>query len=187
MRYPDVVFTVCLSSLCYNLMEANKQLRKQTEDVVTLLSTNDGDYAAACSLDFSRPPLYYDTFAVRDIAGAETVTQTWPYFSSGISRRAVILNEAAPVQSCWNGMVAMDAEPFHGSSPLRFRGIADGLAEMHLEGSECCLIHTDNPLSATKGVYLNPNVRVGYNIEAYEAVNSFFVWPTPLQRLKGIW
>jgi hypothetical protein len=28
----------------------------QTEDVTTLLSTRDGDYAAACSLDFSSYP-----------------------------------------------------------------------------------------------------------------------------------
>ena len=71
----------------------------------------------------------------------------------------------------------MDAAPFYKSAttttttPLRFRGIPDSLATSHLEGSECCLIHTDNPLSPQKGVWLNPNVRVGYDIHAYERVN----------------
>ncbi|PHH88669.1 hypothetical protein CDD83_7237 [Cordyceps sp. RAO-2017] len=32
-----------------------------TDDVLALLDTNGGDYGAACSLDFSHPPLYYDT------------------------------------------------------------------------------------------------------------------------------
>lgn len=67
----------------------------------------------------------------------------------------------------------MNAEPFYSrTDPLRFRGTPDSLAALHLEGSECCLIHTDNPLSASKGVWLNPNVRVGYNERAYDAVNS---------------
>lgn len=65
----------------------------------------------------------------------------------------------------------MHAAPFLDKArPLRFRGIPDSLAEHHLEGSECCLIHADNPMSHEKGVWLNPNVRVGYNDRAYEAV-----------------
>jgi hypothetical protein len=70
------------------------------------------------------------------------------------------------------GPVIMDAAPFYDRvSPLRFRGIPDSLAASHLEGSECCLIHADNPVSAQKGVWLNPNVRVGYNAPAYEYVH----------------
>ena len=70
-------------------------------------------------------------------------------------------------------VVVMDASPFHKSATqsLRFRGASDSLAEFHLEGSECCLIHTDNPLSTLKGVWLNPNVRVGYSAKAYDAVH----------------
>jgi hypothetical protein len=66
----------------------------------------------------------------------------------------------------------MDASPFYAStSPLRFRGIPDSLAATHLEASECCLIHADNMLSAKKGVWLNPRVRVGYSIHAYQSVH----------------
>jgi hypothetical protein len=66
----------------------------------------------------------------------------------------------------------MPTTPFLSqSNPLRFRGIPDSLALHHLEGSECCLIHADNPLSETHGVFLNPKVRVGYNRAAYETVH----------------
>jgi hypothetical protein len=78
---------------------------EQTEDVLTLMDTNGGDYAAACSLDFSKPPLYYDTFALRDIEGKAHVMQTWPYFKARGSRNALVSHvDAVPVTSCWNGI-----------------------------------------------------------------------------------
>ncbi|PWY93397.1 hypothetical protein BO94DRAFT_341677 [Aspergillus sclerotioniger CBS 115572] len=146
------------------------------DDVTTLLNTNDGIYAAACSLDFSKPPLYYDTFALRDSNGDEQVMQKWPYFRSAASRNALLALSPVPVKSCWNGMVAMPVGPFVSTSPLRFRAISDTLALSHLEGSECCLIHADNPLSQQQGVFLNPQVRVGYNPEAYTAVHPTGAW-----------
>jgi Cryptococcal mannosyltransferase 1 len=76
----------------------------QTEDALTLLNTNDGEYAAACAMDYARPPEYYDTFALRDADGAATFMQTWPYFRSSASRAAVKRNRPVPVASCWNGM-----------------------------------------------------------------------------------
>lgn len=157
------------------------------EDVTTLLATRKGDYAAACSLDFSKPPIYYDTFALRDSKGMKTAMLTWPYFYAGQSRNALFAEVPIPVQSCWNGIVVMDAMPFYQSKPLKFRSLQDDLAQLHLEASECCLIHADNPSSPKKGVWLNPNVRVGYNAKAYEAVNGIMPWPTSGQRLMGIW
>ena len=82
--------------------------------------------------------------------------------------------------------VAMDASPFYEQS-LLFRGIPDSLAMHHLEGSECCLIHADNPLSRTKGVWLNPGVRVAYNGPAYDAVNSKARWLSMYQILIWSW
>lgn len=77
------------------------------------MDTNGGDYAAACSLDFSEPPLYYDTFALRDMEGKGTAMQTWPYFKARASRNALVNNmDAVPVTSCWNGI---------GSTPLSLR------------------------------------------------------------------
>lgn len=81
----------------------------------------------------------------------------------------------------------MAAEPFVSSTALRFRGVPDSLAEFHLEGSECCLIHADNPLSRSLGVYLNPRVRVGYSPEAYRAVHPPGGWVSLSQIFTGIW
>lgn len=164
------------------------------QDLVTLLRTNGGTYAAACSMDFKNPPVYYDTFALRDDKGYKTTTQQWPWFQSGRARRAMWRGEAVRVKSCWNGIVAFDAAPFYasGSAPsvggsLRFRGIPDSLADYHLEGSECCLVHADNPLSRSKGVWLNPNVRVGYSAEAYEQVRTDTFPVSAYESITGTW
>ncbi|CAF9937791.1 hypothetical protein IMSHALPRED_000546 [Imshaugia aleurites] len=158
-----------------------------TEDVTTLIATRDGDYSAACSLDFAKSPRYYDTFALRDSDGHEAVTSTFPYFRSKASRNAIISGHPVPVQSCWNGIVAFDAAPFYDPNHLQFRGVPDSLALHHVEGSECCLIHVDNPLTQSHGVWLNPNVRVGYSPEAYAAIKSASAWPSMGQSLVGVW
>jgi hypothetical protein len=72
--------------------------------VQRLLDTRGGDYAAACSLDFSKPPAFYDTFALRDSEGHAAVMQSWPYFRSRASRDALKASEPVPVTSCWNGI-----------------------------------------------------------------------------------
>lgn len=80
----------------------------------------------------------------------------------------------------------MPAEPFTASN-LRFRGIPNSLAEKHLEGSECCLIHADNPISQANGVYVNPRVRVGYSVPAYEATHPDGPWLSSWQIFSGLW
>ena len=165
------------------------------EDVLTLLATHDGMYDAACALDFKSPPLYYDTFALRDSLGGPTAGLRFPYFRSADSRKSLLRGAPTKVRSCWNGMVIMDADPFRSSADssdgLAFRGIQDSLAEKHLEGSECCLIHADmaTQKSGAQGVWLNPCVRVGYSGEAYDGVHpgngAEFI--TARDYLGGIW
>ena len=156
------------------------------EDVLELLGTREGEYAAACSMDFSKPPVYYDTFALRDSDGHEAVSTTFPFFRSQPSRDAMVQGQPVPVRSCWNGMIAFDAEPFVSMEPLQFRGVKDSLAKSHLEGSECCLVHYDNPLSGQKGIWLNPNVRVGYTSDAYKKVHSSNgAWPSLAEAYMG--
>jgi hypothetical protein len=138
-------------------------------------------------MDFSKPPHYYDTFALRDASGHEAIMSTWPFFRDSASRRAMKSMSPVPVKSCWNGMVVMPAAPFTSKTPLRFRGISDSLAASHLEGSECCLIHADNPLTSQHGVYVNPLVRVGYSGPAYVAVNPIINWLSPRTILQGLW
>lgn len=167
-----------------------------TEDVLTLLGTRDGKFDAACALDFAdrKGQRYYDTFALRD-AGGEEALRTWPFFIDGMSRAAVKANEPVPVKSCWNGMVALRALPSYvASKAVKYRGAEDSLAVQHVEGSECCFIHVDlsdfmqSINRKTEGVWVNPNVRVGFNAEAYEAANPFFGrWPGAWPRVVGTW
>lgn len=84
-------------------------------------------------------------------------------------------------------IVAMPTDPFTSNPPLRFRAVPDSLAEYHLEGSECCLIHADNPLSQTKGVYVNPTVRVGYNGLAYDAIHPLRAWVSLQNVALALW
>ena len=84
----------------------------------------------------------------------------------------------------------MPASPFYQSpNPLRFRGIPDTLATYHLEGSECCLVHADNPLMPVSGVWVNPNVRVGYNEAAYQAAKVVpnRAWLSYREIVSGLW
>jgi hypothetical protein len=166
-------------------------------DVLTLLGTRNGEYAAACALDFHYATEgYYDTFALRDGLGRESVQRTFPYFGKGETRSAMLRGMPSLVKSCWNGMVAMDAGPFYGGSAgqetgLRYRGIDDSLAEKHVEGSECCLIWADMEANGDleKGIWVNPAVRVGYVKKAYEdthfGVNRDFISATVY--VKGVW
>ncbi|MCJ1466576.1 hypothetical protein MMC07_005196 [Pseudocyphellaria aurata] len=170
------------------------------EDAIALLHTRNGNYSAACALDFMNPPWnyvsgraslhpagMYDDFATRDSNGDVLGSHLYPYFSSRESKKAILAREAIPVQSCWNGIVAFDAQPFQSiPNPLQFRSIPDSLAAYHVEASECCLIHYDNPASATAGVWINPMVRVGYSWPAYAAVTAK-EWPTASELRWGPW
>lgn len=151
-----------------------------------MFNTRDNDYAAACSMDYKVSPLYYDTFALRDDLGLKTISLYWPWFQSPTARAEAELNAPIRVTSCWNGIVAFDAAPFHANPPLQFRGIDDSLADLHLEGSECCLIHADNYLTTERGIWLNPNVRVAYGVNAYYQIrtNRF---PNPFWAVVGAW
>ncbi|KAH0848444.1 hypothetical protein AYO21_02531 [Fonsecaea monophora] len=160
------------------------------QDVLTLLATNQGSFSSACALDFHLPPAYYDTFVLRDNERLATVQSIFPYFRSPESRESMLKGLPTKVSACWNGMIAMDSTPFYDG--LQFRALSDSLASKHLEASECCLIHTDmnltSPGSADR-IYVNPSVRVGYTVEAYNATHfgpdETFVSAT--QYVIGVW
>lgn len=82
----------------------------------------------------------------------------------------------------------MDAAPFY-EVQLHYRGIPDDLAKSHLEGSECCLIHIDNPMSRDRGVWVNPRVRVGYSCAAYAKVQyaAYSDWLTASRVFFKLW
>ncbi|EWC48789.1 hypothetical protein DRE_00094 [Drechslerella stenobrocha 248] len=203
-----------LAKLRNRLLEPLEQLQRQgrgafdrilflndvvftAQDVIRLLKTRNGNYTAACSVDFNKPHQYYDTFALRDSYGREAPAQRFPFFASGESQEAMMDGRPVPVKSCWNGMVAFDAAPFlRPQNPLRFRAVDDSLAVSHVEGSECCLIHADNAKHGfhsrqRAGVWVNPMVRVGYNFPAYQYQRlHMYSWPEYLISLPvrvGVW
>ncbi|KAH6896399.1 cryptococcal mannosyltransferase 1-domain-containing protein, partial [Coprinopsis sp. MPI-PUGE-AT-0042] len=156
------------------------------EDALTLLNTRGGDYGAACAMDFLIDRKFYDTFVMRDSQQRMVANQAqYPYFGAGPTREALLRGQPVPVTSCWNGMTAFDAKPFVSrTNPLRFRGVDDTLAQHHVEASECCLIHADNPESKRKGVWVNPHVRVAYHEDAYLLMRN---WPTLKDKVTGAW
>src|SRR5271154_6466060 len=162
------------------------------------MQTNEGHHAAACGLDYFRPHLFYDTFAMRDIDGNPMIAILFPFFPQGKTRQQLMAHSTKiELKSCWNGMgtpppplplfpfsnlpnlVSLNAAPFQNQSlPLRFRAISSSLSlqDGYLEGSEACLIHADMQAhwspSTPHQTYLNPLVRVSYTQSAYSAQNS---------------
>ena len=80
----------------------------------------------------------------------------------------------------------MGASAFYAYN-LTFGGVPESLASQHVEGSECCLIHAENPLSRTKGVWVNPHVRSGYSGLAYDLVNPNGPWLSLWTIVRGMW
>ena len=142
-----------------------------------LFSTNQGDYRAACAVDFIHGPLFYDSFATRDFDGYGLGRPLYPWFApvgSVISRNDVRRQtDAVRVRSCWGGMAAFEASFFQstteseprcrskaGCLPIQFRGSN----ESFWEAAECCLIFADieEQYGRSDRVFVNPYVRVAY-------------------------
>ncbi|KIH91342.1 hypothetical protein SPBR_01589 [Sporothrix brasiliensis 5110] len=170
-----------------------------------LFSTNQdaeghAQYLSACALDYKNPLLFYDLYAQRDAEGFSNGLPLFPIFSragKGLSRADMLAQtDAVRVQSCWGGMVAMQAaylqhrndslprpdfhkpgshviDPIHPTgivAPVRFRYEP----EIFFDACECCLLHADVSQAArvatepafqslSKGVFVNPYVRVAYD------------------------
>jgi Cryptococcal mannosyltransferase 1 len=149
----------------------------------TNAASGKAEYRAACSMDFSNPFKFYDTFASRDLEGYSMGLPIYPWFSSAgksQSRQDVFdQKDAVRVRSCWGGMVAFDAKFFQSSADefddLDTAGSIDGAnftgfrfrseADLFRESAECCLVQADiqSPESDDTGIYMNPYIRVAYD------------------------
>jgi hypothetical protein len=90
-----------------------------------LLRTNNGHYAAACGLDYFRPHLFYDTFAMRDIDGNPMIAIFFPFFPRGKTRRQLLAHSATvQVKSCWNGMGNLKSWIVTNNSVFKRRSIS---------------------------------------------------------------
>lgn len=161
---------------------------KPVDALQLLFSTNEGDYRAACAVDFTHGPLFYDTFATRDYDGYRTGHPVYPWFAhigSAVSRdRVRQQTDTVRIRSCWGGMAAFDASMFQPSPeiesrcgsgmsclPLRFRGSN----ESFWEASECCLIYADMEewYGHNGKVFINPYVRVAYTKRNFDLISLF--------------
>ncbi|CAM1506814.1 Fc.00g064550.m01.CDS01 [Cosmosporella sp. VM-42] len=154
-----------------------------TQDIMTLIDTHDGDFAAACSM----PRSHTNTLTLRDDEGKKPASSSWPWFRSLRSRTAAQERSPIPVFSCWEGLVIFDAAPFINEPALHFRTIDRRLTRQNLAASERCLIHAGNYLAA-RGVWINPNVRVQHYAEdpIPEGIAAIVaVWVNRLARWTG--
>ncbi|KAJ7816741.1 cryptococcal mannosyltransferase 1-domain-containing protein [Mycena olivaceomarginata] len=83
----------------------------EAESIVELLNTKGGDYDMACGLDFHNRGYVIRPLVLRDRLG-HLASALWPYFLEDTGFRAVMTNEPAPVFACWNGIIAVRADPF---------------------------------------------------------------------------
>lgn len=80
------------------------------ETVYKLLRTEHGQYDQVCAIDHIWIGVY-DTWVVRD-KNAKKLRPLWPYFLSSEDKATVARRGVVPVNSCWNGLTAIDARWF---------------------------------------------------------------------------
>jgi len=157
----------------------------------------------ACGLDFFPPSetnsvpctkdvaAYYDIWVGRDIQG-KRIHHCPPYINGEtLPHLAETMAQGlpVPVQCCWNGMVVMNAEPFHRG--LRFRHMdvkpsqrryytTFGKAEVPKEcsASECSLLCRDLWANNYTKVIMDPSVKVLYQEDKdYFYKSREEIWP----------
>ncbi|WRT63898.1 uncharacterized protein IL334_000824 [Kwoniella shivajii] len=79
-------------------------------DDTTGQQSDFGDYDQVCAMDFAISGLY-DTWVARDVCGTP-MRIFWPYVKDPTSIKKVIAEEPFQVSACWNGVTALDAQPF---------------------------------------------------------------------------
>ncbi|KAF3214766.1 hypothetical protein TWF106_008935 [Orbilia oligospora] len=144
-------------------------------DVLKLIIASNGK-TMACSVDMDGATLY-DQWVLRDSCGRAT-TGFWPFFMDSKDRAVVRRGGVLDVGTCWNGIVALDADPFLNTT-LRREGSWNGdpLRFPQPPGciiSECALLpltlinQTSDPI-----VVMDSSVVVAYTVHWW---NYYAVW-----------
>ncbi|OMJ14974.1 Alpha-1,3-mannosyltransferase CMT1 [Smittium culicis] len=81
-------------------------------------------------------------------------------------------NEGLPlqVQCSWNGVSVLNAEPFYGKDPIRFR--RSNAETKECAASECSLICNDYWRKGYRRIVLVPNILVGYKMETANLIDD---------------
>jgi hypothetical protein len=129
-----------------------------------IFSTNGGEYAAACGIDYINPFKYYDTFATRDLDGFGLGVPFFPYFATPGPRDQILATSPeVNVRSCWGGVIALNATYFtREKEPILFRSEK----EPFWDASECCLVNAD--IDEPEKTFINPFVRCAYDRQTFD-------------------
>ena len=138
------------------------------EDIINLLSTNNQDYDVVCGLDMSY--MFYDRWVSIDLNG-EGMTKYFPYFIDKEGQDLVINHRPVRVFSCWNGVIAFKALPLknrllqfrHKNNTILPKSLLKNPSKTYFE-SECTYFNIDLFKFGYTKKFINPDVRVGYNI-----------------------
>ncbi|KAL8964165.1 MAG: hypothetical protein Q9183_004647 [Haloplaca sp. 2 TL-2023] len=102
--------TLAASGVMFDRLLYVNDVMFSPSDIWTLLDTRNGEYTAACALDFVNPPWgwvsderslahpsrIYDDFATRDSNGNVLGSHLYPYFSSWSSKKAIMSGDTVP-------------------------------------------------------------------------------------------
>ena len=93
----------------YDKVVFSNDIYIEPESLIELIETADGNYDMACAMDFGHFGAY-DMWVLRDRLGHLTAG-IWPYFFDAADYEAVKSGSPVPVFTCWNGIVAFQADP----------------------------------------------------------------------------
>jgi len=93
----------------YDKVIFSNDIYVESETIIELLETANREYDMVCGLDFGLWGAY-DTWVLRDKLGRLT-SAIWPYFFEQEAYQAMKTESPVPVFTCWNGIVAFNADP----------------------------------------------------------------------------
>lgn len=118
----------------------------------------------------------YDAWVARDRLGGLLSSQ-WPYIFEEAGMDAIMADEPAPVSTCWNGIVAIRADPLLPphlrSRPSSSQGGAEAVRFRASRPDECfssesfLLPYDLARLHGASRIFLNPRVIVSYDWHHY--------------------
>lgn len=136
------------------------------QDIINLISTNNGDYDAVCGMDYYES--FYDTWVSIGLDG-EQFRHYYPFFINKAMQDAFINGETMRTFSCWNGVIAIKAKPFENKA-IEFR---HGIKRRE---SECTLMNADLYSNGYGKVLVNPNLIVTYEYGYYYKNKYVYPW-----------
>ncbi|GJD08987.1 Alpha-1,3-mannosyltransferase CMT1 [Galdieria sulphuraria] len=123
-----------------------------------------------CGLDYGSDLKFYDIWVTRDIHGGPvTNAENCSIFQSKSDVMLCQQRKLVPVFSCWNGLVAMNADIFSKSN-IRFRSVDNIRGDC--PASECTLLCLDLWRNNHQLVYVDPEVKVAYDSTVFSKIFS---------------